>query len=733
MRHLFLIFSFVFFATSFAQQQGKKVNLYLKLYDFENQLVSDVRVKLTNMQNNESQYFVSDKKGNINFVGISGQSYKVFILDTVLLQTIDIPKTSQSFLTKKISIPTFYSAQLAHSPLADTIDQRVGNIENLQGGQVPFRINLYNSAGQPLENIAINLFHKKSKMVYLSETNEAGEALLHVPENSTYYVGINQFANYDTVSTSHSAFNLNIMYVPTQVAESAQNDTIFQTTNSTQQPTSDRALVKLSLLDQMENSLPNEWVYFDQDGSNTVYAAQTESNGLLEILLPNGKTYTVNFTYERDVQRINFPLDRNLYTAHIEIGYIGTININNFFDSVTFRNGFQTTFLEPKVKPTPLDSGTLKTTNDGFTLDFANEEVILTPAIYDGKLFVSSGYYGRKIYCFDAVSGKYIWGTELAENGPSVMVVEDGVLLVNTQSCTLYAIDIESGKRLWSKWLGPNIYHSPTVANGVVYTTYPNLYSSANPQHVLVAFELKTGALKWQSWIQQEPLGAPVFADNKLFISGNRLGVFCYKADSGELVTKNMIFATGIPVYYDNTLWISAKQSEEANRTTIINYDTENLKKIKELNLTRMDCMISNSHMRNHQLMSTSNNRIVFNSGTGYIYADKGIVAFKPDNQTTKWTYSLDKSAGLETGLVVAGDYIVGQIAQDKIGIIGLKKGNLVKSYSVDSPSSEPAVDGGWIYYGTKNGQLVAINAGLSKLNAWNQWGMNGAHNASKE
>src|SRR5690606_40199072 len=94
----------------------------------------------------------------------------------------------------------------------------------------------------------------------------------------------------------------------------------------------------------------------------------------------------------------------------------------------------------------------------GFKLNFEDSGPTGTPAINDGLLFTSQGYYSSNIYCFDANNGAFKWATSLSESGPSPFVISDDVLLTFTESCTLYALSAKTGKLLWSKWISEWIF-----------------------------------------------------------------------------------------------------------------------------------------------------------------------------------------------------------------------------------------------------------------------------------
>src|SRR4029453_14669328 len=89
----------------------------------------------------------------------------------------------------------------------------------------------------------------------------------------------------------------------------------------------------------------------------------------------------------------------------------------------------------------------------------------------------------------------------------------------NTESCTIFAINAETGKHLWSYWLRDPFTRAPTIPKGRVFASYPQM-ATDNPKqpvppganHALAAFDLKTGKVQWQLWLGKDVVvgaGAP--------------------------------------------------------------------------------------------------------------------------------------------------------------------------------------------------------------------------------
>src|SRR5438094_3287910 len=132
-----------------------------------------------------------------------------------------------------------------------------------------------------------------------------------------------------------------------------------------------------------------------------------------------------------------------------------------------------TKFREGHVTPRKFDAKAIAKTPAGFTIQLPSGAPVPTPTVYRGKVYVSGGFHSKEFYCFDAATGALVWAIDLDDDGPTAAVCEDGVVVFNTESCTLFAVDADTGKLLWSHWLGDPLTSTPTIANGVVFTSYP--------------------------------------------------------------------------------------------------------------------------------------------------------------------------------------------------------------------------------------------------------------------
>jgi hypothetical protein len=55
---------------------------------------------------------------------------------------------------------------------------------------------------------------------------------------------------------------------------------------------------------------------------------------------------------------------------------------------------------------------------------------------------------------------------------------------------------------------------------------------------------------------------------------------------------------------------------------------------------------------------------------------------------------------------------------------VDAEKGHVQNTYKVNAPlRSQPAVVDGWVYAGSEDGKLIAVDTGDQKLTGWSTWG----------
>jgi hypothetical protein len=125
------------------------------------------------------------------------------------------------------------------------------------------------------------------------------------------------------------------------------------------------------------------------------------------------------------------------------------------------------------ASPLKFDEEAIQTTERGFTIQMPSASPIPTPTIHRGRLYVGGGFSSKEFYCFDAQSGAFQWGASLSDDGPSAAVASGDSIIFNSESCTLFALEAATGKLQWAHYMGDPMMAAPCVAEGRVFTVYP--------------------------------------------------------------------------------------------------------------------------------------------------------------------------------------------------------------------------------------------------------------------
>lgn len=409
--------------------------------------------------------------------------------------------------------------------------------------------------------------------------------------------------------------------------------------------------------------------------------------------------------------------------------------------ATTRRNsqGFITGFVPNKLRKVNKPGG-LKVVKKswGYTMNFPDSSKVSTPAIYLEQILVNGGYYDQGFYSFDRNNGNFRWGVELYEAGTSPVACDDSVIVLNTESFTLYAFDALSGELLWSLWLAPVLISTPTVAKGKVITCYPANLDGAvssivkDKTYAMVCFELKTGKILWQKWLDAEILGAPVINADRVFCTTLSGKVFGFDLNNGENMVSAAIHATAAPVVTNNKLYIPHKKNAQAATEVLGLYNKEKLTLIRDFSgLSKRWINYGNAYNAMHH----SGLQPLIIKDKLYAVTDNQITCYHAETGDKLWQQTViirnpDTNYAITTQPVYAGNNIVVASQDGNIKIYDAKFGKLINEFGVQSVIvTEPVVFDGWIYAGALDGKLVAINSKDKTISGWPMWKGTGRHN----
>lgn len=218
----------------------------------------------------------------------------------------------------------------------------------------------------------------------------------------------------------------------------------------------------------------------------------------------------------------------------------------------------------------------------------ANLGPIEAPTIANGNIYVVqrtgvvyafNALTGSQIWKF--VSGRNAWATTSQGNGsivdPSSVQVVNGIAYFSIVD-RLYALDAQSGQRLWSQTFNNtlDINQAPAIDGGTVYITafVPGYGSVEHPDTYIYAFHAQTGTQKWKSTKLSGYLNAPIATNGKIAVASYAGTWYNLNPASGSLETQRTLNSggPGYPVLINHELY--GLSSDSANNTlSVLNTD----------------------------------------------------------------------------------------------------------------------------------------------------------------
>lgn len=194
---------------------------------------------------------------------------------------------------------------------------------------------------------------------------------------------------------------------------------------------------------------------------------------------------------------------------------------------------------------------------EGWKLTIPGSRPLATPAIAEGKVFVGGGFGSHEFYALDAETGKRLWTYHTADDGPTAAVVADSRIAFNTESCELEIITT-SGRPVWKKWLGDPLMSMPAIAGGLVYMAYPN--SRGDHKYYVAAFDLQTGNEVWKHELADEIMTAPVIERDRVYLTTLDGSILALNRQNGTQLWREKKNATSAPAVWNDQVYFSRRE-----------------------------------------------------------------------------------------------------------------------------------------------------------------------------
>ncbi len=469
-----------------------------------------------------------------------------------------------------------------------------------------------------------------------------------------------------------------------------------------------------------------------------------------------------------------------------------------------------TQFRKGSVSEIQFPADKVAKTKGGFEITMPHGTPVPTPTIYQGKLFVSGGFSSREYYCFDAKTGAPVWGVSLDDDGPTTCGAEDGVVVFNTESCTIFSVEAATGKLLWAHWLGDPLLSTPTVSGGMVFTAYPVRMNgggalppanqAANekapkpkgpkgqvpempktiPQvtHALAAFDLKTGKIRWQHWLDSDVMSAPVVAEGKLFVATLGGNVYSFAPATGEILTAKKSRATSAPVVVGKDVFMTkrtdkaAEPAKEGVAKTDVSF-TAASPVVHEKVAAYLDPAVQsgaklaaagktldagngfaggapatanataaagNIGQASVSTLQSFQGSRALNYGQWNLYCTGDeLMCTSIADGAKQWSFKLEGDLKKEGGFLAAppaaaGGSIFLSTLKGEVLQVSPEKGEILKRYAIGQPTRwQPVIEGGLLYTSTENGRIICQDTGDPKNTGWSTWGGDSARTGSRK
>jgi len=345
----------------------------------------------------------------------------------------------------------------------------------------------------------------------------------------------------------------------------------------------------------------------------------------------------------------------------------------------------------------------------------------------DGRLYVSGGFSSVNFYALNAMTGEFSWATRnLEDNGPTAAIYEEGRVIFNTESCTLFALDAKTGKRLWFKWLGDPTLAQIAVADGLVFAAHP----SPDGQR-LSAYKVRNGARVWSRLVNEELLAAPVIAGDSVYATTILARIYRFRRASGKRVWARSLRATTAPWIAGDEVFVSRRRGKTEQQVVLA---ADSGKVLREHHAKRAKYLgdVPRDLKNWEKVWAFEGSRPVLDRGVRYVAMGGEVRATDAHTGETLWIrqYSNAPDKRSVGTVALAGPQVVISTRDGQLFGLDVDTGYTLWAYDIGHQVvAEPIVAKGWVYAATTKGYVVALQVGDSTLDGWHMFGGNPGHN----
>jgi Ca-activated chloride channel homolog len=363
----------------------------------------------------------------------------------------------------------------------------------------------------------------------------------------------------------------------------------------------------------------------------------------------------------------------------------------------------------------------------GWVMRIPETNLLPSVAYGDGKVYVSGGFESVSFYALDAETGRVAWASQqLEDNGPTAPIYEDGRIIFNTESCTLFVMEAATGKKLWFKYLGDPTLAQPAVSDGLIYAAHPCEHGQC-----LTAYRVRTGAVAWSRAVGAELLAAPIVDGGAVYATNLHGRVYRFDKRTGRQAWSKPLRATTAPWVDGDKLYLS-RHGKGAEQQIVVSATDGSVVAEHGSVAARYLGDVPKTMNNWKQVWAFEGSRPVVHDRVKYEAMGGFVQASDPASGEALWKRRWAAGADQRSlgTVALAGAQVVVSTRNGDLFGLDVDTGYTVWAYALGKTIiAEPIIAKGWVYATTDDGTVIALHVADATLDGWHMWGGNPHHN----
>ena len=348
----------------------------------------------------------------------------------------------------------------------------------------------------------------------------------------------------------------------------------------------------------------------------------------------------------------------------------------------------------------------------------------------DDRIYVSGGFQSTAFYALDATSGDIRWATQnLEDNGPTAAVFDEGRVVFNTESCTLFALDAKTGKRLWLRRLGDPTLAQTAVSGPLVFASHPTDQGG----YELSAYRVTDGEPVWSRAIAAELLAAPVVAGDSVYATTTTGVTYRVQRATGTPVWARELDATTAPWVVGGELYVT-RQVRGKEQQVVVAIDSGKVVREQHEVDGKYAWDVPSNLDDPASVWAFEGSRPVIDHGVRYVAMGGTIRASDAGTGSPLWErrYAGKEAVRSVGSVALAGSAIVIATRTGQLYGLDIDTGYTLWSYDLGHRVvAEPVVARGWVYAATVDGYVIALHVADTTLDGWHMFGGSPEHDGA--